>query len=361
MTLGGFRVIPGGLAPIGSASLSMSPANLCQASFVGLGAAIVALTLLPAATQKLLLDYGARDSKNSTADANAADKNNKDGRPASTPAPGLLERTVAGVVSRLQVPHSWFISFYAFYLLCTSYWAAQWWSWSQAGTVEPKSPDNLFGRILASQQTSDLVWSSTPVASMVLAQMGVAFVLEALQTGRRLYEYLYVFKPSKAKMNAAHFILGFAYYAVMSVAIWVEGSQAILATKHHDASTGSTYAINAEALAKILVGTPLFLLAWVGQYRCHVHLASLKKYSLPDEGLFRYFVSPHYTCEFFLYVALSIVTAPDGRLLNRTLLSSLLFVLAGLGVTADRTKRWYSEKFGAERVAKKWRMIPFIF
>jgi 3-oxo-5-alpha-steroid 4-dehydrogenase 3 / polyprenol reductase len=140
-----------------------------------------------------------------------------------------------------------------------------------------------------------------------------------------------------------------------------ELTEAILATKQRDVSAASAFSIPNEALVKIVIGTPLFFLAWVGQYRCHVHLAGLKKYSLPDEGLFRYFVSPHYTCEFFLYVALSIVTAPEGKVMNRTVLSSLLFVLAGLGVTADRTKQWYINKFGAERVAKKWRMIPFIF
>lgn len=220
----GFRVLSGSLAPIGSAATSVSPANICQASFVVLGAAIMALTLLPAATQKHLLDYGARDSKSTAADAKAKDSDKKDGKPVPVPEPSALERTVAAVVSRLQVPHSWFISFYAFYLVCTSYWAAQWWSWRQAD-VGSQTPENLFGRILASQQTSDSVWSSTPATSMALAQVAVAFVLEALQTGRRLYEYVYVFKPSKAKMNAAHFLLGFAYYAIMSVAVWVEGSR----------------------------------------------------------------------------------------------------------------------------------------
>ncbi|KAL1889815.1 hypothetical protein Sste5346_008673 [Sporothrix stenoceras] len=344
---------------------SVSPANLCQASFAGLAAAIVALTLLPAATQKLLLDYGARDSKSTVAaEPKGKGTAKEDDKQAPESEPDLLTRIVAVVVSRLQVPHSWFISFYAFYLICTAYWAAQWWLWRQADVSGQKTtmPNNLFGRILESQQLSDLVGTPTPATSMALAQVAIAFVLEALQTGRRLYEYLYVFKPSKAMMNVAHFLLGFAYYAIMSVAVWVEGSQAILATRHLVATSPATALANSnEALMKIAIGTPLFLLAWVGQYRCHVHLASLKKYTLPEEGLFRYFVSPHYTCEFFLYVALSVVTAPEGKLFNRTVLSSLLFVLAGLGVTADRTKKWYAEKFGAERVAKKWRMVPFVF
>ncbi|CAK7232181.1 hypothetical protein SBRCBS47491_008182 [Sporothrix bragantina] len=316
------------------------------------------LTLLPAATQKHLLDYGARDTKRAASDDNVQGKDSSKRKSEQPSEPSALERTVATIVSYLQVPHSWFISFYVFYLVCSAYWAAQWWSWRQeqpGGQV----PDNLFGRIVARQQKADLVLAATPATSMALVQVYVAFGLEGLQTGRRLYEYLCVFKPSKAKMNAAHFLLGFMYYAIMSVAVWVEGSQAIVTTRQQKLVTDT--AAQKETVAKIAVGTAFFFLAWVGQFRCHVHLAGLKKYSLPEEGLFRYFISPHYTCEFFLYVALSIVTAPAGRLVNRTVLSSLLFVLAGLGVTADRTKQWYSDKFGAERVAKKWRMIPFVF
>ena len=143
-------------------------------------------------------------------------------------------------------------------------------------------------------------------------------------------------------------------------------TEAIMSSVQHDAKfyklqSVSAFTVHREALAKVTVGTVIFLLAWVGQFRCHVHLAGLRKYSLPEEGLFRYFISPHYTCEVVLYVALSMVTAPEGTIFNQTVLASLLFVLANLGVTADRTKQWYSDKFGAERVAKKWRMIPFVF
>ncbi|CAK7213754.1 hypothetical protein SCUCBS95973_001906 [Sporothrix curviconia] len=344
--------------------MTLSPASICQASFVGLGAAIMVLTLLPAAMQKHLLDYGARDTERAASVDEVQGKDNGESKSKSEPLPesGVLERTVATVVPYLQVPHSWFISFYVFYLICSAYWAAQWWSWRQARSGG-EMPDNLFGRIVARQQTSDPVLAAMPATPMALLQVYVAFGLEALQTGRRLYEYICVFKPSKANMNIAHFLLGLMYYAIMSVAVWVEGSQAIVSMKQHDAKLKPdiAFAADKEALTKIVVGTIFFLLAWGGQFRCHVHLAGLKKYSLPEEGLFRYFVSPHYTCELFLYGALSIVTAPEGRLVNRTLLSSLLFVIASLGVTAGRTKQWYSDKFGAERVAQRWRMIPFLF
>lgn len=106
---------------------------------------------------------------------------------------------------------------------------------------------------------------------------------------------------------------------------------------------------------------PLFLLGWVLQHGCHKHLAGLVKYSLPDHGLFRLLVCPHYTCECLIYLSLVVMTAPEGLWLNRTMLSVLLFVTINLGVTAGGTKKWYQERFGPERVAHKWIMIPLLY
>ncbi|KAK1476226.1 3-oxo-5-alpha-steroid 4-dehydrogenase [Colletotrichum abscissum] len=87
----------------------------------------------------------------------------------------------------------------------------------------------------------------------------------------------------------------------------------------------------------------------------------LKKYSLPEEGLFRYLICPHYTCECLIYLGLAMIAAPKGYMVNRTLMGALWFIVANLGTTADGTKQWYAQKFGAEKVASKWRMIPFVF
>ncbi len=113
--------------------------------------------------------------------------------------------------------------------------------------------------------------------------------------------------------------------------------------------------------AKLAVGIPLFVLAWVQQYRCHRYLASLPKYSLPREGMFRYIVCPHYTWECLVYLSLAIVAAPEGQCCNRTLLCALVFVAANLGVTARGTRKWYIGKFGADEVADRWKMLPWVF
>lgn len=112
---------------------------------------------------------------------------------------------------------------------------------------------------------------------------------------------------------------------------------------------------------KMIIGTPVFLLAWSTQNRCHRHLASLKKYSLPEGGLFQYLVCPHYTCECLLYLSLAVIAAPEGQWFNRTLSCAVVFIAVNLGVTANGTREWYIEKFGRSKVETRWRMIPFIF
>lgn len=129
----------------------------------------------------------------------------------------------------------------------------------------------------------------------------------------------------------------------------------------HDEVLSNAKGLTADALFKIVVALSLFISAWVSQYRCHKHLAGLKKYSLPDLGMFRHLVCPHYTCECVIYLSLAIVAAPEGQLCNTTLLSALMFVAVNLGVTAHGTRSWYTEKFGPEAVAGRRILIPFLY
>lgn len=112
---------------------------------------------------------------------------------------------------------------------------------------------------------------------------------------------------------------------------------------------------------RVILAIAIFIFASLKQNECHRHLAGLKKYTLPHHGWFQHIVCPHYTSECLIYVALSLATSPPGRVVNRTVFTGLLFVAVNLGVTANTTQKWYAGKFGAEKVASKWRMIPFIF
>jgi len=105
----------------------------------------------------------------------------------------------------------------------------------------------------------------------------------------------------------------------------------------------------------------LFALASVSQHLCHVHLASLQKYSLPSHFLFKFLVCPHYFAECVIYLSLALMAAPQEEIFNLTLLSGLLFVAVNLGVTAQTARQWYEENFGQTAVVRKWNMIPFVF
>jgi len=97
------------------------------------------------------------------------------------------------------------------------------------------------------------------------------------------------------------------------------------------------------------------------QHDCHMYLAGLKKYTLPQRYLFRLIVCPHYTSECLIYLAIAIVAAPEGQSLNKTVLAGLAFVVSNLAVTADSTRKWYVEKFGEESLKGRWRMLPFVY
>lgn len=207
--------------------------------------------------------------------------------------------------------------------------------------------------------------------------VAVAWCLMLLQAARRLYESWAFAKPSKSTMWIVHWLLGQLFYVGISVAIWVEASGRFLHRTLISESLGLLISVagavlqkqlrpwamelTEDALLKVAIAAPLFSFAWTSQYRCHRHLAGLKKYSLPEEGMFRYLISPHYTCECLIYLSLAIVAAPEGHLCNRTMLSALLFVAVNLGVTARGTKSWYIEKFGSDKVAFKKIMIPFVY
>jgi len=125
---------------------------------------------------------------------------------------------------------------------------------------------------------------------------------------------------------------------------------------------------------RTFVAAILFLLASGMQYDCHAYLASLKTaasrsetergsngYRLPEHPAFHTTCTPHYFAECLIYLALALIAAPPGHLLNRSLVCALVFVVVNLGVTADGTRRWYEQKFGAAAVAGRARMIPFVF
>ncbi|KAI0013670.1 hypothetical protein F4779DRAFT_625162 [Xylariaceae sp. FL0662B] len=305
---------------------SLSPATLCQLFYALAAAAVLAVAATPDSARQLLTRYGARASAGGTSGEKAARKSDD----------GLLVKIISWVTSVGQVPHSWFIHFYILSLSCSIFWAVQ---YIYLGSVLES---------IARKQASEAQ------NSMTINQVILVWFLMSLQGARRLYEYVAIIRPSSSKMWIVHWLLGNAFYLCTSVSIWIEGSTSIWNSdrKPHG---------NEAPSVNVILGVPIFLASWYMQHRCHRYLSGLKKYTLPEDGMFQYLVCPHYTCECLLYLSLAIMGAPEDHLYNKTLVCAVLFVSVNLGVTANGTKKWYGERFGCEKVQGKWKMIPGIF
>ncbi|ETS85753.1 hypothetical protein PFICI_03778 [Pestalotiopsis fici W106-1] len=306
----------------------LEPALLCQTCFILAASSVLAIAAAPQSARTLLTQYGAR--------SNASPVEGSQER-AKKPQNRFLE-FMGWVTSLGQVPHSWFIHFYVLSVSSSVFWAAQY----------------LCGGVILTTICRYQA-ARSPGPTMSMEQVQLAWLLMAMQGTRRLYECFYVLRTSSSsKMWCIHWLLGCAYYLGIGIAIWIEGSHAILQ------SDPSSLSLHRPSVRQV-GGVALFLIAWFVQYRCHEHLAGLKKYTLPQQGLFRYLICPHYTCECLLYLSLAIVAAPEGDWCNRTLLCGVIFVAVNLGTTASGTRQWYSEKFGSEEIKDKWSMIPLIF
>ncbi|KAI1364185.1 hypothetical protein F5Y08DRAFT_328898 [Xylaria arbuscula] len=313
----------------------LSPAEICQLFYVLSAAAVLAIAAVPDTIQRLLTRYGARSSHDTSA-SGASPIRNGTGHQVDDTDRGILFNFVARLTSVGMVPHSWFIHFYFLSISCTLFWAIQF---------------ITHGSVLEFVTKKQL---SKSTSSMTLGQVGLVWLCMGLQGARRLYEHWFVLRSSSSKMWIVHWLLGMAFYLFTSLSIWVEGAESI------QCSRADCPEIDLPQL-KTMTACLVFLLAWIMQYRCHQVLAGLKKYSLPQSGLFRYLVCPHYTCECLLYLSLAVMAAPKGQLYNRTVLCAMLFVTINLGVTANGTRLWYSDKFGSNNVQGKWRMIPILF
>lgn len=187
------------LLPEAAAQLlySVSPAHLCQAAFALASCAVLAVAVTPSRERKLLVNYGARSHAEPTADTAAAARQKDD---------DILLRSVRTITSVGQVPHMWFFTFYATYILCAVFWAGQY---------------LLNGSILCAIASRQVQLGPSQATN---GHVAVAWCLMLLQAARRLYESWAFAKPSKSTMWIVHWLLGQLFYVGISVAIWVEGS-----------------------------------------------------------------------------------------------------------------------------------------
>jgi hypothetical protein len=107
----------------------------------------------------------------------------------------------------------------------------------------------------------------------------------------------------------------------------------------------------------------IFVTSSLWQYHCHEILASLRPSktskpiyaSPPKESIsFQLFLTPHYTAEIFIYLAMTLAAR------NWTMLTALLWVITNLSVSAGETRVWANGKFRGNEWGR-WNVIPFIY
>lgn len=329
-----------------TAHFSTDPVVLVRTFYMVAAGAITITNAIPS-FQKRFVHYGARRT----------DTKDEDGRPVvyEEPSSGPYTR-ILDLAASFKVPHSWFIHFYVISVASSLFWAQQ--------IMMRGFTFNFLARLYEA--------SSYHHPSMNTVQVLIVVFLMGVQGSRRLYECITLNKPSTSKMAGPAWILGIMFYLVMGVSVWVEGirrhnqplrltsADKTTASLLGDRSISQAFQEN-EALAKAFFGLPLFIFASVAQHQCHVHLASLKKYSLPTYKWFQLIISPHYTFECLIYLALAHIAAPKSQLFNKSIMTALFFEVFNLGVTAESTRAWYSQKFGPESVKGKWRMFPYVY
>jgi 3-oxo-5-alpha-steroid 4-dehydrogenase 3 len=197
-------------------------------------------------------------------------------------------------------------------------------------------PHNFFTHFYLTSVASSLFWGWRQRVWHAQGQMQVVWALMLLQGVRRLLEARAYTSTSKSTMWVAHWILGIFFYLAMNLSIWVEGS------------------VKAPGPWATAVMVPAVLTAHALQHSYHAYLYRLRS---ADKG----YQLPSHTCEIAIYVLLSFLSAPQGQLVNWTVVCGAIFVVSNLGVTAAGTKEWYDEKFGKDKVGARTIMIPFIW
>ncbi|KAF9767867.1 hypothetical protein IL306_014899 [Fusarium sp. DS 682] len=82
-----------------------------------------------------------------------------------------------------------------------------------------------------------------------------------------------------------------------------------------------------------------------------------KHYQIPQAGLFRYVLYPHYLCEWIEWAGFW-MAAGWGCAPARAFLVNEMFAMFPRAV---RGRRWYLERFGEDKVGRRWAVIPGVW
>lgn len=254
------------------------------------------------------------------------------------------------------MPHSYFTHFYILSVLCSIFWLHQ---LQTRGPVFQhlaqltSTPSNTHNPNGFAARYQPAAAAPPEVSSMIVSQIYLVNGLMLLQGVRRLAECCFYTSGSKSQMWIGHYALGILFYSTVNIALWIEGTPALLASPATAPSPQRT-----SLKSALLV--PLLLTTDILQHTHHAYLSSLRRsgtYVLPTSPLFPRILCPHYTLEVLHYALLALLAAPVGRALNYTLVAAVVLVGVNLGVTAEGTRAWCVERFGAEKVRGMARMV----
>ena len=84
----------------------------------------------------------------------------------------------------------------------------------------------------------------------------------------------------------------------------------------------------------------------------------------PAQGLFKYVLYPHYSLEWIEWTGFWILGAAWGLGWNWMNSAALLFLLNELATMSPRAASgisWYEQKFGRDKIGRKWVIIPGVY
>lgn len=184
---------------------------------------------------------------------------------------------------------------------------------------------------------------------VTLEQAIAGILLELSQCVRRLIECSLSDRvPSKANIRVGHYIVGIVFYTGVALCVWIDALDSII----YSSLSWSGTIRQAKASAGALLA---YSIAATAQMWIHYHLRTLKKYTLPMVGPFRWILCPHYTAEIAIYMILStIVRTPAMKVMA-------VWTLINLCVSAAQSRSYYETRFGSYLLRTKWTVIPFVY
>lgn len=232
-----------------------------------------------------------------------------------------------------SVPKDWFCFFYILSLIFSVFTLLDWY-------FDP----TLFNN------------SSIPISCILLLAHSIRRCYETMtvmgQNPFRRHQSSQNSQPSKrATMQLPHFIVGLIFYSCINFTQYI--GLRIGGSRSHG--------------LKLLAGILLFTLGSYFQWVSHLHISSLQKYSLPTypspvslknspryvklanllvdpPSLFGLVACPHYTSELAIYIGIALASPSKIGIFSSVQWAILGWILINLGVSAEQTKKWYSEQ-----------------